>query len=231
MTLGIMQPYFLPYIGYWQLINLVDSFVVYDKIQYTKKGWINRNRFLVEGQPKTFTLPLDKSSSISEISSRTISSSFKKQKLLDQWTMAYKKAPYFNETIPVIETILQYGEYNLFPYLFHSIQVMASYLEIKTQLIVSSRIPIEENLKGQEKVLALCSACNASIYINPIGGIELYSKEIFQKEKIDLRFLKSHQIEYQQYGSEHVPALSILDVLMFCGREKTIGLLCEYDLI
>ena len=57
-TLGIMQPYFLPYIGYWQLLSAVDQFVVYDNIKYTKKGWINRNRFLRDGTDAVFTIPL-----------------------------------------------------------------------------------------------------------------------------------------------------------------------------
>ena len=106
MKLGIMQPYFLPYIGYWQLLSAVDVFVVYDNIKYTKKGWINRNRFLVNGQPKLFTIPLRKDSDMLDVDRRSLANDFRRDKLIHQLESSYHKAPFFQELFPVIAEII-----------------------------------------------------------------------------------------------------------------------------
>lgn len=224
MKIAIMQPYFLPYIGYFQLINAVEKFVVYDNIQFTKKGWINRNRILVNNKDQLISLPVKKASDSLNIDQRFISESFKKEKgkLSRRIQGAYKKAPYFGKVYPIVQEILDYGENNLFQFLHHSLKKLCLYLEIETEFIISSQLPIDDSTKAQEKVIAICKAVGGKQYINPIGGIELYSKEEFKKNNIQLNFLKAEYFEYPQYENEFIPWLSILDVMMFNPKIKVI---------
>lgn len=215
MKAAIMQPYFFPYIGYFQLINAVDVFVVYDNIQYTKKGWINRNRFLRGGSDATFSIPLRKDSDFLDVRDREIAPDFDRAKLLNQLKEAYRKAPHFASTFPLIEDVMTCDEPNLFAFIEQSIRKICSHLGIDTRIVISSTLDIDHGLQAQEKVLALCDAVDADAYINPIGGQELYSKPAFAARGIALEFLRSAPIEYPQFGHAFVPWLSIIDVMMF----------------
>lgn len=215
-----MQPYFLPYIGYFQLIAAVDTFVVYDNIKYTKKGWINRNRLLRDGAPVTFSLPLAAGSDSLDIVERELASSFAAAKLLAQFVGAYAKAPHFAQTLPLLRTILQWPEPNLYRYLLHSIGQVCCHLQLDTQIVTSSDIPIDVDLKAQDKVLALCKALNANHYINPIGGTELYQREVFAEHGMRLSFLRATEFSYPQFDKPFVPWLSIIDLLMFNPLKK-----------
>jgi hypothetical protein len=215
MKLGIMQPYFLPYIGYFQLISAVDTFIVYDNIKYTKKGWINRNRILLNGSDGMFTLPLRRGSDSLDVVQRELAVDFDRNKLLNQFKGAYRDAPQFEQNFPLLQRIVRHEAVNLFDYVLHSIVQLCAHLRIKTQIKISSEVPIDHTLKGQEKVLALCKFIGANTYINTIGGVELYTKNDFRNQGIDLRFIKAQQFEYAQFGKPFVPWLSILDVLMF----------------
>lgn len=210
-----MQPYFFPYIGYFQLIAAVDVFVVYDNIKHIKKGWINRNRMLQNGREVLFSLPLKRGSDSLDVCDRELAEDFKQDRLLNQFRGAYQQAPYFEETYPLIEQIVRYKDANLFGFLHHSILKTCAHLGITTEIRISSDIPIDHQLKNQNKVLALCEAVGVNTYINAIGGIELYSKEIFQEKNIDLKFIQSKPFEYSQFGNTFIPWLSIIDVMMF----------------
>jgi hypothetical protein len=215
MKIGIMQPYFFPYIGYFQLISSVDKFILYDNIKYTKKGWVNRNRFLQKGKDKVFSLPLKNESDYRNINERELAATFKYEKLLSQFQNAYRNAPHFSETFVLIEEILQYQTTNLFQFLHHSILQTCAHLGIATQILVSSKIDIAHDLRSQDKVIALCEAMGAEIYVNAIGGVELYSKDTFRERNIDLKFIRSKPFQYSQLGNEFIPWLSIIDVMMF----------------
>ncbi|MEP7254558.1 MAG: WbqC family protein [Ferruginibacter sp.] len=221
MTIAIMQPYFLPYIGYFQLINSVDSFVIYDNIKYTKKGWINRNRMLVNGKDEYFSVPLQKDSDFLNVVERQLAEIFlqENQKTLRKIKEVYKKAPQISNVLEVVESIFNNNERNLFNFIFHSIKQINEYLDIQTKLIISSTIPVDHQLKGADKVMAICKSLNAGKYINPVGGQELYDKTIFGKENLELKFLLSKPFEYMQFGNTFVPWLSILDVIMFNDRD------------
>ena len=210
-----MQPYFMPYIGYYQLISAVDVFVVYDNIKYTKKGWINRNRMLQNGQDMTFSLPLKKDSDSLDIRERSLSSDFNAEKLLSQLKAAYQKAPCFEQTYPLLEAVVRHQDANLFNFLHHSIVQTCRHLGLKTEIRISSTIDVDHDLRNQDKVLALCTALGATCYVNAIGGMELYSKEVFQHANIDLKFIKSLPFEYAQFDNDFLPWLSIVDVMMF----------------
>ena len=215
MKVAIMQPYFFPYTGYFQLITAVDLFIVYDNIKYTKKGWINRNRMLQNGKDVMFSLPLKSDSDYVDVCDRELASDFKCDKLLNQIKGAYRRAPYFAQTFPLVEQIVRYEDTNLFHFLHHSIVKTCEHLGITTQIKVSSDIAIDHDLQNQDKVLGLCEATGASAYVNAIGGMELYSKETFREKGIDLKFIQSKPFEYPQFGDAFEPWLSIIDVMMF----------------
>ena len=220
MKVGIMQPYFLPYIGYFQLIASVDKFVIYDNIKYTKKGWINRNRMLQNGTDKIFSIPLAKASDRLDIVEREISSEFSRQKLLSQFRGCYLKAPYFEDVWPLIESIVSFQDDNLFRYIENSIVLMCDYLDIDTEIIVSSSVEADHDLLSQDRVLSICGALNANTYVNPRGGVELYSADEFASKDCDLKFINTNTIEYMQFGDSFVPWLSILDLLMFNSEDQ-----------
>lgn len=222
-----MQPYFLPYIGYFQLINIVDKFVVYDNIKYTKKGWVNRNRILVNGKDEYITLPLKKGSDYLNIDQRYLSASFsgEKEKTLNKVRENYRKAVCYPDVYELLEDIFNFESANLFQFIFNSLKLVCSYLDIDTEFVVSSTLPIDHMLKAENKVQAICKQLEADIYINPIGGLQLYSREAFSENNIDLRFLSSKSIAYNQINAEFVPNLSILDVMMFNRKENIVDFL------
>jgi hypothetical protein len=232
MRLAIMQPYFLPYIGYFQLIAATDLFVVYDNIQYTKKGWFNRNRMLLNGTDKLFSLPLKKDSDFLDVVEREISQDFNPDKFLNQFKGAYIRAPYFAEVYLLLEQIVRYDEWNLFRFIYHSIVRTCEYLGIDTKISISSDIAIDHKLKNQDRVIALCKAVGADTYINPIGGIDLYAKDEFEANNIELKFIQSNPFEYSQFGNDFVPWLSIVDVMMFSPCDTIRECISHnYDLI
>lgn len=232
MKLGIMQPYFFPYIGYFQLMNAVDEFVVYNNIEFTKKGWINRNRILVSGQDSFITLPLKKDSDYLDIRDRFLADSWPsdRMKMLNRIRESYRKAPQFDSVYPLIEKCILFKDDNLFNFILNSLSQTKEYLDIRTPFIVSSTIPVDHDLKAEKKVIALCKARNADVYINPVGGVQLYNKDDFKNECLDLHFLNANDFEYKQFENEFVPWLSIIDVMMFNSKEEITEKLEQYIL-
>lgn len=230
--LAIMQPYFLPYIGYFQLIAAVDEFILYDNIKYTKKGWINRNQMLQNGQSVMFSLPLKNDSDYLNICERELAPNFDRSKLIRQLKESYRHAPFFLPTMVLVEKIVAFKNNNLFDYLHHSIIAVCDYLGIATCIKIASRMAIDHSLKKQEKVIALCHAAGANTYINAIGGVDLYSNDAFKASNIDLKFIKTTPFEYAQFSHSFIPCLSIVDLLMFNPveliREKIVN---SYDII
>ncbi|MEQ5837468.1 WbqC family protein [Marinobacter sp. NFXS9] len=227
-----MQPYFLPYVGYFQLLAAVDEFVIYDNVKYTKKGWINRNRILVSGKAMTFSLPLAKDSDKLTIGERKLAGEFSADKFLNQFLGAYRKAPYFEHVFPMLEKIVSFEHRNLFEFILNAVRLVADYIGIDTPITVSSSIPLDEALRGEDRVIGICKARGASEYINPIGGQALYSKQDFASHRISLRFIQSRYQEYVQGDNEFVPWLSIVDVLMHNAPESVSHYVYTgYDLV
>jgi len=217
MKLAIMQPYFFPYIGYFQLMNAVDEMVIYDNVEYTKGGWINRNRILLNGKDVFITIPLKNGSDYLTIKERYLADNWNKEKtkLLNKITEAYRQAPFFKNTIEIVADCLNYPSMNLFEFIFNSVEKIKFVLGIETPLIISSSIKIIKELKSELKVISICKSRRADVYINPIGGLELYKKDNFKRESIDLFFLSTTNIKYKQFDFEFVKYLSIIDVMMF----------------
>lgn len=236
MRLAIMQPYLFPYIGYFQLVNAADKFVVYDDVSFIKQGWINRNNILLNGARHLFSLPLEQATSFRKISETRIA-----ERLYGQWlakfekilSSSYKKAPFFDEIFPLVINILQEGKNaaSIAELCVQGIVAIKEFLGIDTVLERTSTVYGNEHLSAAARVIDICKREKASVYINPIGGTELYSKEEFSKESLGLLFLKTETIQYPQFRHEFVPHLSVIDCLMFNSRAQMKELLNQYILI
>lgn len=232
MKIGIMQPYFLPYLGYWQLMNAVDRYVIYDDVNYIKGGRINRNAILVNNSAQNINLLLCKASPNRHINEITLlNDEISRNKLLKTFEMAYHKAPFWLDVKPIINEIFEFPNLNLAHFLKNSFEIIGQYLGITTQLILSSSIEKDNELKGEWKVYEICKKLNATEYYNSIGGFELYSKEKFIEQGIKLSFLKMKSIQYRQFNDGFVPNLSIIDVMMFNSKEQIKNLMMEYELL
>jgi len=232
MKAAIMQPYFFPYIGYFQLLNAVDTFVVYDDVNFIKKGWINRNTILVNEKHYLFTVALKSASQNKLINEIALDdNSGWKTALLKTIHLAYGKAPFFAQVFPLIQDIIGQQETNLSKLIVYSLQKIGGYLSIETKMIISSEIEKNNSLKGQDKIIEICKKLDATHYINAIGGMALYDKTAFSDQNIILQFMQSNAIVYPQFKNAFVPHLSIIDVLMFNAPEQVKTLLDQYELI
>ena len=230
--IGIMQPYFFPYLGYWQLIKAVDEYIIYDDVNYIKNGWINRNNILLNGQKHLITLPLDGASPFSLINQVKITSNVKiKEKLLKTIEMAYKKAPFFNAVFPIVREVIMEESCLISKALEKQFYLVCKYLDINTKLILSSTLNKNNELRAQDKVIHICKILDGSEYINAIGGQELYSYEDFTAEKIQLHFIKTLPMNYPQFKNEFVSGLSMIDIMMFNSPEEISKMLDMYVLL
>jgi len=232
MTIAIMQPYIFPYIGYFQLINTVDKFVIYDDVNFINKGWINRNNILVSGQAHLFTIPLKDASQnklIYEVE-LAVNDPWKK-KFLKTLQQSYLKAPNYQKVFLLIEEIVNFEAGTIAELTFHALQKICGYMNITTEIVPSSSVYNNTELKAQDRILDICKQEKAIHYINPIGGMELYDKNKFEKDGIKLNFIKSTAGPYPQFKNAFVPWLSIIDILMFNDAESVDKLLKEFELI
>ncbi len=232
MRLAVMQPYLFPYIGYFQLINLVDKLVIYDDVQYIRRGWINRNRILMNGKPYFFTLPLRKGARSLNINQRVFTPSFEldKRRLLRQIENAYRRAPYFSAVFSLIEKCFFDTELNVSSFIVNSLEECCRYLDIDTPFFLSSQLRKQDKLTGPERIIDINKVMGADHYVNSIGGKDLYDRREFTRSGLKLSFIRTRKIEYAQFGSDHVPCLSIIDVMMFNKPSQITALLLEYDL-
>jgi hypothetical protein len=228
-----MQPYFCAYIGYYQLIHSVDKFVICDNMQYTKGGWFNRNRILDNGTDRMFTIPVKKGGgSFANVNLRYLADNSirERTRILKQIQSLYKKAPFYSENYPLVRRLFLQENNNLFDFINYSVSELCSNLGITTEIIICSSLEIDHDLKGQERILKICKYLKTDTYINAIGGKQLYDNDSFNKEGINLKFIRSKNIEYPQFNHEYVPWLSIIDILMFNGIDTIKNYLNEYEL-
>lgn len=233
MKLGIMQPYFMPYLGYWQLMNTVDKYLVYDDVNFIKGGRINRNDILINNEAKPINLILSGASPnklINEVEVNREPSIIRKAVM--KLETAYSKAPYFESVFPILKEVLEQDEKDLGKYLYHSFELVGAYLGMQTELLLSSEMEKNCQLKGKYKVIDICHRLGADEYVNSVGGMHLYDKAEFLQEGIRLHFLKMNEdISYPQFKGEFVSNLSIIDVMMFNSQEECQALLQRYTLI
>lgn len=233
MKIAIMQPYLFPYLGYFQLIQVVDTFVFYDDVNFINRGWINRNQILVDKNAVKFTVPLKKASQnklINEIETAI------DEKWLTQFYKTieqnYKSAPYFDETFQIIENILEGGQTKIAKLAMESILQISRYLQLKTRFEISS-IDYSNSigLGKAERLISICKENGSCWYINPLGGKELYKKDNFKMEGITLSFIENELVPYNQFGNPFIKGLSIIDVLMFNNKDRISDMLNVYKLV
>ncbi|HLL95413.1 MAG TPA: WbqC family protein [Spirosoma sp.] len=232
MTLAIMQPYFLPYIGYMQSMSAVDTFVLYDDVAFINRGWINRNKLLINGQEHLFTVPLKEASQNKRINEVKLADDLKwRSKLLKTIEQGYRKAPYYGTVMPITEKIINFTTDSVADLVHNSLVEVNQYLGLTTRLVASSSVYGNVQLKAQERILDICRQEGATRYINPIGGTELYDKPTFSQAGIELNFIKAKRVDYPQFTNDFIPWLSVLDALMFCDVPAVQAMLGAYELV
>jgi hypothetical protein len=234
-SIAVMQPYIFPYLGYYQLIIAVDDFVFYDDVNYIKQGWINRNQLLNESRPLKFTVPLEKASSFRPINETKINFNlFPKWKhnFLKTLKQTYSKAPYFEEVYTLVQEIFNIEkETDISKLAIESNQKVCMFLDIKTNFHVSSEeFSTSKKQDKEERLIYLCKELKADRYINALGGQDLYDKSDFKSAGIELFFLKPELRNYKQFDNDFVAGLSIIDVLLFNGKEITKEFLTHYKI-
>lgn len=230
MKVGIMQPYFMPYIGYFQLMKAVDKYVIYNDVNYINRGWVARNNILINERKQLFTIKLQGASQNKHFTEIQVLDDLKK--LTKTLEMNYSKAPFFQPTMELMNKIFSFPEKRLDLFIKNSFEEILTYLKIDTELILSSNIKKDDSLKGQDKILDICKRLKADTYYNAIGGKELYDKKEFAKSGISLCFLRTNEnLQYKQFSKmDFIPNLSIIDVLMFNSVEEVNGMLDDYIL-
>lgn len=227
-----MQPYFFPYIGYFQLLNLVDKYVVYDNGLFAKNKWAFRNRILSNGEPLYFRVNLLKASQNQRFNEVKVFNDIEAKKTkIRTLECSYGKAPYFSEVMPLLEQFLLEDYDNLSDCSVASNRLVCDYLGIKTEILISSELNYDKNLKKQYGIFDICRVLGGDEYINAIGGTKLYDFEEFRENGIELAFLKADEIEYDQFDKGFVPNLSIIDVMMFNSVPEIQDMLTRYTLI
>lgn len=238
-----MQPYFFPYLGYFQLIKAVDKFILYERVQYIRKGWVNRNRIIELNKGDIFIgVPIKKKETNPYIFETEIdNSSLWGKKIINLLFYNYKKSPFFEEIYPFFENIFNQHYDKICKMNIETIKAVVNLLGIETQLVESCQdyLFIEEDLKKNtysldvktQRVVSICKYENADIYVNAIGGMELYKKEDFIQNDIDMFLLKTKDYTYHQHLQNFIPHLSIIDVLFNNGISRTKELLNHYELI
>ncbi len=215
-----MQPYFLPYLGYFQLMKAVDTFIYYDDVNYIKQGWINRNNISLDGKDYLFTLELQGASSFKKINEIEVGRN--RDKLYKTFVQSYSHAFYFERVKELLFDIFYSEEKNLFQYIFQTHLRIFYYLKFDVNCIVSSEMQKDCSLKGKDKVIDICKRMDADTYINAFGGQHLYDRQEFKENGIDLFFI---------HPAEDLPRRSILDVMMYHSPEEIRTMLDKYDLI
>lgn len=224
-----MQPYFMPYIGYFQLMKAVDKYIIYDDVNYIKGGWVSRNNILINGEKKMFTITLKEASPNKLFNEIEIKDDFKK--LMKTLQMCYSKSTNFKETMLLMEKITSFPQKQLPQFIANSFQEILNYLSIDTELILSSSVHKNNTLKGKDKVLHICKTLGADTYYNAIGGQDLYNKDEFRKNGITLNFIETIIQPYPQlHTSDFVPYLSMIDILMNNSKKDINALLDSFIL-
>ena len=229
--IAFTQPYFFPYIGYWQLIHAADFFLIGDNVHYIKHHWINRNRILGEGdQPQYFGIEVSHASCNRLIcETNRVVSRKQAEYLCRVLKFYYSKAPYYNEAMEVIKPILMDEEPDLTRYLLKQLKAVAEYLGIKTEIILLSDVTPRGDCTAQELIRRICEQLGHSTFTSSINGNIYYTKEAFREMGVNLEFLvRDEDIRYKQRCDEFVPDLSIIDAMMYCSREELHDMLDRY---
>lgn len=228
-----MQPYLFPYVGYFQLIDSVDEFVLYDNVNFIKKGWINRNNIAVNGRPHLFSVPVKNKSQnlvIRDVEIDNQSFSKWRKKFLKTLQMSYGKAQNFDQAFEIVNLCLS-EKSHISALCRDSLTILCEYLEIKANISEASSLPVKKKVGKVENLVGLCNHLGATKYINAPSGKSLYDKEAFSKRGISLEFLQPSVKEYTQTNSKFfMKNLSVIDIIMNCKRSECKDLISGYSI-
>ncbi|CAB3778808.1 hypothetical protein LMG28138_00607 [Pararobbsia alpina] len=210
-----MQPYFFPYLGYFQLMAKVNAFVLYDDVNFINRGWINRNRININGAAHMLTVPLQHASQNQLICDIAMSDdSAWRNRIVKSIQQAYARSSQFQRVFPLVERIVHHPANSLADYLLHGLTCLRDHLGLKTDIVATSRRYGNADLKAQARIVDICLRENANLYINSIGGLELYDRTHFEQQGLKLAFLTPALQPHSDAGAAFIPGLSIIDVLM-----------------
>lgn len=236
MKIGIMQPYFFPYIGYFSLIKYVDKFIFFDTPQYISHGWVNRNRILDQkGNPDYITVPIKKVSRETPIKEIEISMDKNwRETIVGKLSVYKRKAPNYDAVINFVKDILYGSEYsNLSELNCMSIERTCEMIGLTNDFSVFSKMDLQIGQVNapDEWALYITRALQGDIYVNPPGGQSFFDKEKYESNNIKLQFLESRLRPYIQRIGRFEPGLSILDAMMFCKNDEIKDMLEDYRII
>ena len=236
MKLGIMQPYFFPYIGYWQLINAVDEFILADITQFSKQSWVARNRILKPQEGWQYVLvPLVKHNLGSLIREIEIKKGYNWEETIIRQLSHYKKrAPYYFSTMDLLAEIFSIKCDTISQFNYISVSKICYFLGISTKItrINDLKLNIKKNNAPDEWAINVCKEyAEVEEYWNPEGGFTFYDKQKYVDNNIKIRFIKSRNTIYNQERDLFEPFLSIIDIMMFNSTKEIKQMLLEYDLL
>lgn len=234
MKVALMQPYFLPYIGYFQLIHAVDEFIVFDNAQYIRRGWMNRNRILNAHKESNFiNVPVQKAPRETKIKDIVINNELDWKINIFQQLYYYQKAPFYAFVSDFLDECLSINTSSLSQFNTNLLKKMCNLLEIDTKItILSENLPIISMANAADEWgVEVCKALNATTYINAIGGIEFYDQQKYIENGIGIQFIKPVLKPYKQFNSIFIPGLSIIDVMMFNHTHEIKAMLELHELI
>ena len=236
MKLAIMQPYFLPYLGYFSLIKHTDEFILFDTVQFIRHGWIERNRILKPSNGWQYIMvPLKKHSRETIIKDIEINNDQQwKEKILAQLQHYKKQAPYFSNVIDILNEIFSKEYATIVDLNLASLKTVCNYLGINTPIQVFSlmNIDIEPANAPDEWALNICKALgNVDEYWNPPGGQSFFDRKKYENAGINLKFHSAILTDYDQKRNVFEPGLSIIDVMMFNSVDEINKMLDNYELI
>lgn len=220
MKLAIMQPYFFPYFGYFQLVAAVDKFVFYDDVNFIKNGWINRNRLRLSGAVRYFTIPLSGASPSRSIAEAGIQPGrIWKRKMLDSVRQSYSKAPHVSDIVELMSAVLDESDTSVAEVAKRSVAAVSDYLRLGTDFVWTSSEYANSQLRGESRVIDICNREGATHYFNLPGGRDLYNEASFERAGLQLRFVEPTFGGHCQGEAKTEPDLSILDALMWNDPE------------
>lgn len=234
MRLAVMQPYLFPYIGYFQLMRAADLFVAYDDVAFIKQGWIARNRLNIRGEAALFSVPIQGASSFRLIrDTRVCPRQYPgwRENFFKTIQANYARAPYRDSVLPLLEAVFGPGPEGIADLALASLLAVRDMLGLACRVERSSALYDNSRLGGQERILDICRLSGATVYINAPGGAALYDRETFRRNGVELFFLESATVVYDQHlGLPFVPNLSIIDVLMHNPVERVREFLDQHSL-
>lgn len=231
MKLGIMQPYFVPYAGYFELIQRCDKWIVFDTAQYIRHGWVNRNRILHPTNGwQYWGVPIKKHSRDTPIQDICISTNTDwRERLLGQLNHYRGKAPFYPEVIRLVSEALQPSFESLGQLNVHLLEQCCQYLGItfNYQIFSAMELTLPPITCPGDWALEISDALGANEYLNPPGGEAIFSPSVFESRGIKLTLQKSRPFIYPTPSFQFVPDLSIIDAMMWCSAEVILKHLVE----